>query len=226
MRTMGKAKIRQQRTQQILQSLLPPKPALGGDKKLRILEATISIMASEGIEKVTFESVGFKLGTTKANIRYHFKNKDDLIFMSIKLMVMTAQQITKELVETSITASERVDAIINGAYQHLKDYPDHVRVFMMYFYYSSFQAEYSQYFINNRLIGQDRLKLILADLPSKNKRSKDVNLNFVADEIQNLITGQIIGMVLLNRPWSVSLNRTKKMISAHLEIEGIQWAAQ
>lgn len=222
---MGKAKEKTERAQRIFQSLLSPTPISSNEKKRKIVEATIHILASEGVEKVTFESVGLKLDTTKANIRYHFSSKEDLIFTAVKFMAMTAQQITKEKLDKATTSAQRVDAVVEGAFQHLRDHPDHLRVFMMYFYYSSFQYDYQQFYMSARSVGQERLSVILSDLPLKKNIQTEKNHLLLAEEIQNIITGQLLGVVLLNRPWAQSLSRTKKIISALLASEGIQWVS-
>ena len=221
---MGKTKKLSERAHGIIQGLLPPSSSGSQDKKLQIVEATIRILAVDGIEKVTFESVGLLIGTTKANIRYHFKNKDDLILMAVRMMVLTAQHVTKDFIEKATSDAERLRAVIEGAFQHLREHPDHIRVFMMYFYYASFQSDYRRLFIASRSTGKERLAQILADLPTEKNSCKDRNLVVVADEIQNIITGQLFGVVLLDHSWIDSLARTKKIVSALLASEGVKWS--
>jgi AcrR family transcriptional regulator len=210
----------------IFELVLPRSKSKSDEKKRRILEAAIEILADQGIETITFEAVGDKLKTTKANIRYHFQSKDDLIFMAIKFMAFTAQHITAHLVEEAQTAQEKLNAVILGAYRHLKSNPTHVRAFMMYFYYASLFSNYSEFFTQSRLTGQLRLIQILQDLPRKKGPCSAKVLGALSEQIQNLITGQILGVVLLDGSFTISSLQTQNMIRAILLSEGIDWQAQ
>ncbi len=210
---------------QIINQLLYPNGFKADDKKLKIIEATIEILASDGVECVTFESLGTKLGTTKANIRYHFNSKDDLIFMAVKFMVLTAQEVTKSLVQQSNTPEMKIQAIVVGAYQHIKNYPTHVRVILMYFYYASIYEKYREFFIESRIAGQERLRFLLSELPKrKGHRANTLELDRLAMEIQNVITGQMQGLVLMRLPWATSLQQTLKIIKALMDQSGVVWS--
>src|SRR4051812_39489913 len=75
-------------TEQISRRLFPAKTPKGDRTKLRMIEATIQTIAEEGIDRVTFESVGKRLGFKPAQVRYHFLEKDDLIDKAINFVLI------------------------------------------------------------------------------------------------------------------------------------------
>ncbi|MBK7961926.1 MAG: TetR/AcrR family transcriptional regulator [Bdellovibrionales bacterium] len=207
----------------LFQLVLPPSGTKSDAKKRLILEATIEILANQGIEEITFESLGDKLQTTKANIRYHFHDKDELIFLAVKFMAFTAQSVTATMVKNAQKPQDKLNGVILGAYRHLKTNPSHVRAFMMYFYYASIFSNYRELFTQSRMIGQLRLSKILHDLPRRDGQASVKSLMLLADQIQNLITGQIFGVVLLGGSFSTSTAQTQNMVKALLAGEGIKW---
>jgi AcrR family transcriptional regulator len=191
-------------------------------KKRKIIEAALSIISTHGIESLTFESVGERLDTTKANIRYHFQSKDDLIFLVTKVVVINAQLITAQLVEKAATPELKLRAIIGGAYQWCRQYPEQISCWAMYFYYSTLFTPYMKFFTEVRATGTSRMEMILRALPQKNA-SRDISHLQIADTIQNVITGQIIGTVHEAKGLAKNEAQTYHIVELLLLSAGIQW---
>ncbi len=174
--------------QKITSEGLPTSP----DKKQKIIEATIHLMASQGIEAVTFEAIGQALKTTKANIRYHFNDKDELIFLVGRLVVSNAQGMTASLVSQATSPEAKLLAVIDGAYAWYEAYPAHFKVWLLFIYYVHFRNDYREFYENARDAGQDRLQLLLRAL--SHERMKPADYEKLAEAIQNILYGQIISM--------------------------------
>ncbi len=88
------------------------KPSRGDATRLLIVQTAIKCIADDGLESITFDLIGDKLGLGKANIRYHFKTKEQLFFAAIKLVVMTAQEITLGMMKKADSPHEQLRAVI------------------------------------------------------------------------------------------------------------------
>lgn len=211
-----------ERPETIWKGVLSQSTASADEKKLKIIEATIQIMATQGIAAVTFESVGDRLKTTKANIKYHFKDKDQLIFTAIRMVVINAQTITGRNVEAVDTPEEKLTAVIDSAYQWYEHFRDHGTVWLLFMYYSHIHEAYTKFLVDTRTVGQQRMQLLLRALPQV--ESREVDYLELAEGIQNIIYGYMFG--LIGKPKGLKANKraASETIAALLNSKGIKWS--
>ncbi len=195
--------------------------AVTDKKKHQIIESTIRLIARHGIAAVTFEQVGQSLGTTKANIKYHFKDKDQLIFTATRLVVMNAQAMTARLVEKAQTPDEKLLAIVDGAYDWYQKYPEHFSVWVLFLYYTQMHEPYAQFFIQTRAVGSNRMQFLLRTLNHQTK--KELQYLELAERIQNILYGQIMGLIGKSKEVKKNRKQSVELIQLLLKEEGIQW---
>lgn len=205
----------------IWRGVLSRATAVTDNKKHRILEATISLIADTGIESVTFENIGKKLKTTKANIKYHFGDKDHLIFTAIQAVTINAQAMTAAQVEKAESTEDKLQAIIDAAYDWVQRYPEHLRAWILFIYYAQMHEPYAKYFAETRSVGQSRMALLLRAL----HHSGDKNADYMAlaENIQNILYGQILGLTGRMKELKQNKAAANTMISMLLQSEGLKW---
>lgn len=206
---------------QIWQSVLSQGMSVADRKKHRIIDATIQLIAEDGIEAVTFENIGQILKTTKANIKYHFGNKDDLIFTAARLVVANAQAMTAAAVERVSTPEDKLMAIIEAAFDWYQRFPKHVRVWALFIYYSHIRADYAKFFHEVRTVGQSRMQLLLRALPRE--EGKIPSYEKAAADIQNTLYGKVIALAGDQRGVRASKQESIEIISVLLKAKGIRW---
>lgn len=211
------------RSGQIWRKVLGQTGAVQDEKKQRIVEAVVCLIAERGVEAVTFEEIGRRLGTTKANIKYHFANKDDLIFTAGRLVVSNAQTITAAAVEEAATPEMKLKAMIDGAYEWYANFPDHVRVWIFFVYYAHVREAYAQFYRDTRAAGQRRLQLILQALP-RSPQSGQPPFAALASTVQNLLYGQLIGLGGQTKELRESRIMAELLVRQLLASKGIRWS--
>lgn len=82
-----------------------------------ILEAAITCIEREGIEKVTTRKIALEAGTNIASINYHFRSKDDLL---AQVLEMTIRHMLQDVV-AAIDAKEPFDATLRDVVIYLFD---------------------------------------------------------------------------------------------------------
>ncbi len=156
----------------------------GDLKKIQILEAAIEVIAKEGIEGTTFESIGQKIGLHKAHVAYHFKDKNQIIQTVIRYITSKAQATTIEHILRARTPEARIFAILEGAFAWAESHPTHVASMTLFYHYCTYNRKYAQLNSQIREDGATRIVGLLGKTSQKNLK--------VAKAIQAIITGAVI----------------------------------
>lgn len=166
------------------------RPNRGDSTRIRILGAAITLMAEGGLESITFDVIGEKVGLGKANVRYHFQDKQSIFLAAIKYIVINAQSITREAVAQATTPSEQLKAVIVSGLMWLEDFPAHAKVWLLFWSLSTRNEEYLALHHEARTVGAERLSSILKSLkPAKLTSKQALSL---ARHIQKLITAEVV----------------------------------
>lgn len=78
------------------------------ERRTRILEAAIAVLAREGIAETTTRKIADKAGVNQAMLRYYFGSKDDLLFAVLQEMMRQ----TREIVQQSTLSGKGVRALL------------------------------------------------------------------------------------------------------------------
>lgn len=167
------------------------RPGRGEQKKIQILEAVIEILAQEGIQELTFESVGKKVRLGKANVRYHFKTVHEMVEGAFKFITFVAQKLTLEKMERAGTPRAKIEAVVGGAFEWYRNFPMHIPVWGLFCYYSAIDSKLSRLHSVIRAEGRNRLAGILKEADYSDREANDL-----ASEIQSLITGTLLDLAV------------------------------
>lgn len=161
----------------------------GDIARTKILSATLHCIANQGIENTTFESIGKFSGMRRAHVAYYYPDRDDLVLSAIQFAIATAQQITVGHVLQATSDPGRLAGFIRGVFDWAQKYPEHGRVVLLFYYYSSWDAKYRALHHQVREQGAERIAAVLKPLlPAQSARE----LFEKAKLVQNLITGSMV----------------------------------
>lgn len=180
----------------------------GDRKKLEIIEAAIECLAEEGIENTTFEAIAKRIETRRAHVAYHFKDKNMIFEAAINYILVTYAQTLQEFVQkaeqkiTKGTPQNLIEEYIKGAFYWSKKNPEHVSVFLLFYYLTTFQKSYRDLNTKIRLDGQERIHYLL-NMKMELDKSK-AELKEISSIIQNILSAKMVELFTTN------YNSTKK----------------
>ncbi len=141
--------------------LFPPKPGRGERTKLRIVRAAIECLAKDGVEKLTFESVGKRTGINRAQVKYHFKEKEELIDKTIDYIIATAQKIVIERLSKANQWKTQIKAIVEGFFDWVEAYPEQGSVLFLLYYSATFNPKRREFHTKMTEMGFNRTHSVL-----------------------------------------------------------------
>ena len=168
------------------------KPRKGDLKKIEIILAAIDCMATIGYEKTTYEAIAKRIGTRRAHVAYHFKDKADIFEASIKYINASYQQTSITQMEQTSDGLQMLVNYIEAPFIWAKENPQQLSVMLLFYYLCLIDEKYSLLHAELRKRGAERIEYILTNKLSKpvdNKIAKDM-----AKTIQNLMSGTILDL--------------------------------
>ncbi len=186
-------------------------------KELRRAEIILSVIesiAKEGFEQTTLDKIGKRFGMRRSHVAYYFSGREEMLLASMKHVAMTAQAMTMERVAKAKNPAEGLKAIVDGAVDWIKDYPDHSSVLMLFYQMCTHNSEFRKLQRELRAVGCKRLETILVKYLSTTKQDPR-EISWIAKQIQNLITGCLLDFSVSNS--SFSFPQLKKSILTAVE---------
>ncbi len=141
--------------------LFPPKAGRGEKTKLRIVRAAIACLAKEGVENLTFESVGKRIGINRTQVKYHFKEKDDLVDKTIEYVIATAQLVVVERLSKAKQWKAQINAIVDGFFDWVENNPDQGSVLFLLYYSATFHPRRREFHSKMTEMGFNRTFAVL-----------------------------------------------------------------
>lgn len=176
-------------TNPLYAQLLKFKPKKGDLRKVEILEGAIETIANEGVERLSFESLGKKLNMRRAHVAYYFPDRDEIVLAAIKLVVATVQSFTVERVKLAASDEERLVAFVEGTFKWAETYPKHPPVILLLYYYSSHDKRYRKLHDEARRLGAERIEAIVRPLLPPARRR---HAGAAAKLVQAILTGHLL----------------------------------
>lgn len=109
----------------------------GNRTKFRIIQVAVEQIASFGVENITFESVGKPLGMERAQIRYHFHEKEELVDRAIEFVIATGQRFVILRLEKARGWRAQLLAVFEAFFDWVEELPSHGAVLLYLFYSAS-----------------------------------------------------------------------------------------
>ncbi len=165
------------------------KPRKGDLKKVEIIQATISCLAVEGLEKTTFDAIAKRINTRRAHVAYHFTDKKDIFKACVTYIIANYQRISMENLEEE-KDGELILSYIEAVFIWAKKYPDQVSVMLLLYYFCSFDSEFKD--IHHRIRGEGHIRMMKILKKSYAHRLGENDIMTLSKSLQNLTSASII----------------------------------
>jgi len=172
-------------------SLFNVVPTKAQERQIKIIEAAVEDFASLGIEKTTYESVAKRSKVSRPLVHHYFPDKEVLIERAITYVRANFQSFVVKAIQGKEKADDQLNAYIVSTFDWLKRYPNHVKVWLLFYYYCGVNPKYRK--LNSDLvdIGHKRIEAML-ELGRVQKRFVVKNGPETVKLIQLLVTGGLL----------------------------------
>ena len=163
----------------------------GTDTKIRILKAAVNALAEDGIEKVTFESVGKRIDMNATQVRYHFTEKSLLVARAIEYVVHSYQDSVISTADGGDGDIQFIETVVKGAHKWANDNKDQRAAFLLFLYLTGNDPHYTEMHTAMFNNGNKRMVKTLTERAKKNGWSDD-KLEAISLAIWSIIDGMLI----------------------------------
>ncbi len=167
-------------------------PSKTDQRRARILEEVVRILATDGVDELTFESIGKGTGMARSHVVYYFKNRNELVIAAIRFAALSAGNIIESHLKEGKNWRDCLGRYIEGNFQWIKLYPDHATVYALLYYLASLKPSYRKLHTEIREAGTGRIEGIIETGPLHGKKKQ---VHVLAKAIQGLITGNLIDVM-------------------------------
>lgn len=161
------------------------------DKKIKIMEAVIDLLASEGFDNTTFEAIGKRVKMQRTHVNYYFSSRLELVKTAIRYAVALGQQITIGHVQKAKNWREQLTAVVEGPFEWVTQYPKHTAVMALFYQLCSYDGEFRAIQNVIRSGGEERLAACF-QVPIEAGHLTVKQARELARTIQALMTGQLV----------------------------------
>ena len=166
------------------------KPTKGELKKLEIISSTIECIATIGFEKITYQVIADKLGTTRAHIAYHYSDKSEMIKACVHYIFSHYHTILVERLNQAEDNEEVLFTYVESPFVWAQDNPNELAVMILFYYLCLVDDDYRKMHYDLREAGTTRIMQILTHNCKLEIRAYEVEN--LAKQIQNLVSGAIL----------------------------------
>lgn len=166
------------------------KPRKGDLKKMEIILAAIDCIATIGFEKTTYEAIAQKIGTRRAHVAYHFKDKADIFEACIKYINASYQQTSIQNIEAAKDGLEMLVNYAEAPFLWAEENPQQLSVMLLFYYLCTVDEKYKDLHNQIRSGGKERIQYILTN--KLTKKISPAEAAPMAKMIQNLVSGSIM----------------------------------
>jgi len=174
-------------------NLFEYKPRKGDIKKMEIIKAAIECLATDGLEKTSYEAIAKRIGTRRAHVAYYFSDKNDIFKSAIKYILATYQQISISHLQNAEDGMDMLFKYVSAVFDWAQKHPSQVSVMLLLYYLCTIKEDYRILNDQIRANGHERIFYILA---TKLEKSMDKNkARVLSKNIQNMMSAAIIDSV-------------------------------
>ncbi len=166
------------------------KPTKGELKKLEIISSTIECIATIGFEKITYQVIADKLGTTRAHIAYHYSDKSEMIKACVHYIFSHYHTILLERLDNTDDNEDVLYTYVESPFLWAEENPNELAVMILFYYLCLVDEDYRKMHHDLREAGTTRIMQILTH--NFNLDLKAYEVENLAKQIQNLLSGAIL----------------------------------
>lgn len=83
-------------------------------KKADILRSAVEVIAEKGYHATTMEDIAAKLLMTKGSVYYYFKDKQDLLYQSYKMLLEQSNKMITEIINMNLPIKEKLEKVMTS----------------------------------------------------------------------------------------------------------------
>ncbi|NCU18373.1 TetR/AcrR family transcriptional regulator [Pallidibacillus pasinlerensis] len=83
-------------------------------KKADILRSAVEVIAEKGYHATTMEDIAAKLLMTKGSVYYYFKDKQDLLYQSYKMLLEQSNKMITEIINMNLPIKEKLEKVMKS----------------------------------------------------------------------------------------------------------------
>lgn len=83
-------------------------------KKADILKSALEVIAEKGYHATTMEDIAAKLLMTKGSVYYYFKDKQDLLFQSYKMLLEQSNKTIEAIIKMNMPIKEKLEKAMSS----------------------------------------------------------------------------------------------------------------
>jgi len=204
----------------IFREVIPFRMRKGDLRKIEIIEAAIDCIATDGLDKLTFESLGKRSKIGKSHVRYHFPTLDELVFNTIRYVYAHGQGVVADYIREETKAKNRLKAYINGTFHWMESHPQHAAVVVLLLYLSTSRSQYRKLQTELWATGSERVRAILELMPTNGDGTQPQrNLKQLSEAIHSHIVGNVFYFTSTDLGGDVSKRKQRTFTSVMKLIE-------
>lgn len=170
-----------------------------GDKagaKSLILQATLSLLETQGLQKVTVRKIAVLAGVNVAAVNYHFGTKDQAVFAALQSLRSRFGQAFEHLESNQIPPRARLIAFMTAYCDTVFAYPNLVKAFVNQSLNAEIQQDYAAFVRREGLALITRTLAEIQPLEEEILRMKAFQLmsSLVLILLVGTMTGPVIGI--------------------------------
>lgn len=171
----------------LFRELFPEKLTKGDKRKIEILLRCIEHISSQGILNLSFNQLGKELGIGRAHLFYYFESPEELLREVFVAITSVAQRLTLSLVAKENTRDQQLRAILKGAFEWAKKYPEQART-MSYLLFQCYHDQKAfELYRNVRQSGLKRIEFLFESL-GQDKKTASLHAHLIQDVITGALT--------------------------------------
>ncbi len=160
----------------------------GDLRKKAIVEATVSILANQGVQNLTFEAIGKSCRIGKSHVAYHFPSLEELLTTCVSYVYSVGQKIVSDFIVEEKQSAKLLQAYIKGTFHWVEIHPEHASIAALLLYLATWDKQYRDIHSEIKSVGRDRIVALLHESTGKTLKSHLA----LADTIQSLLMGKIL----------------------------------
>ena len=172
--------------------LVPLLPTSKSQKRrISIIEGALRCYAKLGIEKTTFDQIAKEAKTSRPLLLHYYPNKEEIFLLCANYVRARFQSYAVQYLQKGNTTVEKFDLYIESCFEWLKDYPEDVTFWSLFYYSTRTNKKCLKMNIDLLLVGQKRIAALL-ELLHKERKIPKQDFFWNAKIIQTIITGALI----------------------------------
>jgi len=180
-------------------------------RKVTILQAVIELLATKGVDELTFDRIGKKVGMARSHVVYYFPNREALLEDTMRFVALTAQERVAAHLEDEKDWRKLLSRYVEANFDWVNNNRHHGTVFLLMYYEATFKKTFRSLHSDVRAAGVARIEGILK---LSGHPWKDPELHELAKGIQALITGNLVDITStqLTDQWELRQRQTIDLI--------------